>query len=265
MHTNESDLNGYRMSMVAAGLATHTIRLRCWQLRRLGAAIPGSLRGLTATDLVSYLASMTWSPATRYGHRQTLIGFYRWMEAEGRVRRSPAAALPPIRVPRREPIPAPEAVVAMARGDERALLMVDLAARQGLRRAEIAAVHSRDIVPDLDGWSLVVHGKGSVDRTIPLHTDIADRLRARGSGWIFPSQRTSSHLCPNRVGDIIAGALPPGWTAHSLRRRFATRAYDGQRDLRSVQVLLGHESIATTQRYIGIRAQSLREALRAAA
>lgn len=45
-----------------------------------------------------------------------------------------------------------------------------------LRRCEIAAIHSRDLVEDLLGWSLVVHGKGSRERTVPLLADVALKL-----------------------------------------------------------------------------------------
>jgi site-specific recombinase XerD len=63
----------------------------------------------------------------------------------------------------------------------------------------------------------------------------------------------------------MSALLGPGWTAHSLRHRFATRAYAGERDLLTVQQLLGHSSVATTQRYTQIPDDALRRAVMAVA
>jgi integrase/recombinase XerC len=55
--------------------------------------------------------------------------------------------------------------------------------------------------------------------------------------------------------------LPNGWTLHTLRHRFATRAYRGSRNLRAVQVLMGHSSIATTERYLACDDNEIRAAM----
>ena len=62
----------------------------------------------------------------------------------------------------------------------------------------------------------------------------------------------------------VADALPDNWTMHTLRHRFATRAYRGTRNLRAVQVLLGHESIATTERCCAVDDSEIRAAMVAA-
>ena len=188
-------------------------------------------------------------------------GFYGMLLRNGVVRSNVAAEMPRVRV--RNPImmPAPESsVVDREDLDERTRLMLDLGARQGLRRAEIAQIHPRDLHRDSGGWLLIVHGKGSKDRVIPLHEDIADRIRANGPGWLFPSPR-GGHLSPCRVGVILTDTLPEGVTAHSLRRRFATKIYTETNDVRAVQQLLGHTSLDVTQRYIGPRPDSMRAAM----
>jgi len=255
------DLDDYAQFMAAGGRSAVTIRLRRWQLRRLSDAVRKPLRNVTTADLLRYITGNTWAPATRYSVRATARDFYAFLESRRRVRVSPAAALPSVKLNRPNLPPAPDEAMAAVVADERVQLMVELAARQGLRRGEIAVIHAgRDLMRDQGGWVLIVHGKGGKDRTIPLHADIAVRLQAMGPGYVFPNPE-GVPLSPGRVGELVSRALPEGWTAHSLRRRFATRTFDGSHDLRAVQELLGHASLATTQRYIGTRPESLRSAL----
>lgn len=144
--------------------------------------------------------------------------------------------------------------------------MVLLAAEHGLRRGggEIARVHTNDLVEDLLGWSLRVHGKGGKDRVVPLREELANDLRALPPGWAFPSP-SGGHLTEHHVGKIIARVLPGGWTAHTLRHRFATVAYAGTRDLLAVQEMLGHAKPETTRGYVQLPADALRAAISAAA
>lgn len=258
----------YRQWLVASGkpVAT-TVRQMMWQIRRLAEAHPTTYR-LTTANLAAWLGSHEWAPATIKSNRATLRSFYGWAYRAGHVRVDPSLDLAPVRLGHREPVPTPEWVVAQAKPrDDDVALMIQLAARQGLRRAEVAQVHTRDVRRAPDGWALVVRGKGSKDRTIPLHPDIASRILARPHGWVFPSPnvRGPGHLTPSRVGFLISEALPRGYAAHSLRRRFATLAADGSHDLRAVQRLLGHASIVTTQRYVSSSDARMREALKYAA
>jgi len=258
-----ADIADYITHQTAAGKPRKTIYLRSWQMRRFAEQHPGSIRAASTADLARYLARDDWSPATKYSVRATMRGFYGYLATAGRIRRNPALALPPIQRPRREPRPAPETIVQRAASDPRVQLMIDLGARQGLRRCEIVAVHSRDLVRDLVGWSLVVHGKGSRERTVPLHDDIATKIIANGPGWLFPSP-AGGHLTANYAGVLIRRELD-GWTAHSLRRRFATKIYAETHDLRAVQMMLGHAQLTTTQLYVGVDPGSLRDALTHAA
>lgn len=262
-----SDITDYITAQQASGKPRTTLYLRGWQLRRFAEAHPGSIRAATTADLARHLARDDWSAATKYSVRATFRSFYAHLAAAGRIRRNPALGLPTIKRPVIEPNPAPEEVVRSECADPRVQLMIDLGARQGLRRCEIVAVHSRDLRRDLLGWSLVVHGKGARERTIPLHPDIAARIIAAGPGWLFPSNSSRSatgHLAVSYAGVLISRALN-GWTAHSLRRRFATKINAETHDLRAIQKMLGHASLATTQRYVGTDAGQLRDALHHAA
>jgi integrase/recombinase XerC len=256
-----ADIAAYTEFLRASSRASTTVALRRWQLSTVAEAFPGrSLRSLTTQDLVTFFSRQDWSSGTAYSFRATLKGFYGMLLKNGVIRSNVAAELPTIHVRNRIMLPAPErSVVDRVDLDERTQLMLDLGARQGLRRAEIAQIHSRDLYRDSGGWLLIVHGKGLKDRVIPLHEDIADRIAASPRGWLFPGR--SGHLSPCRVGVILTDSLPEGVTAHSLRRRFATKIYTETNDVRAVQQLLGHTSLDVTQRYIGPRPDSMRAAI----
>lgn len=257
------DIADYATTQTVAGKPERTVYLRTWQLRRFAAEYPGSIRAARTEDLARHLTGHGWAPATIYSVRATFISFYDYLVVAGRIRKNPARALPATKRPRREPKPAPEEVVQRPASSARMQLMIDLAARQGLRRAEIAVVHSRDLIGDGRGWALIVHGKGAKERTVPLHDDIAARIRANGPGWLFPSPY-GGHLSVTYVGRIISEELQ-GWSAHDLRRRFATQINLATGDLVSIMKLLGHASLATTQLYAGTNSEKLRAAVRHAA
>lgn len=143
---------GWRDYLIAAGRPHTTIRLRTYQLQRLQEAHP-RLLAVTTEQLTAWLASHDWAAETRRSMRAALRSFYSWAEASELVDRDPTRLLPSIRPAKHPPRPAPPAAVrwALAAGDERVRLMVTLASRQGLRRGEIARVHSDDLGQDLLG------------------------------------------------------------------------------------------------------------------
>ena len=128
--------------------------------------------------------------------------------------------------------------------------MIRLAGEHGLRRAEIAVVHSRDVVHDLLGYSLQVHGKGGRLRYVPLADDVANAI-LDAAGYAFPG-KIDGHLSPWWVGKLVSRLLPKGWTTHTLRHRFATVSYAEDHDVFAVQDLMGHASPATTLRYVAL-------------
>ena len=235
--------------------------------RGLPRALGGSPWSVTEAELVAWCGGQDWARETRRSVYAGLRGFWRWAVAEGLVERSPATRLPAVRPSDPHPRPAPDLVYrrALAASDARTRLILRLAAEAGLRRAEIAQVHARDLFRDLVGWSLVVHGKGGKLRTVPLGDDLAAAVRlAAGSSWAFLGD-DGGHLSPRWVGKLARIVLTEDFTLHTLRHRFATRAYGATANLLAVQQLLGHASPATTQRYVRLPDDALRRAAAAAA
>lgn len=251
----------------AAHQSPKTIELRRYHLRRLATDFrQRSPWELGLGDLAAWLAQHEWKPETMRAYRASIRTFYAWAILAGKVDKSPAALLPPIRPPRSRPRPAPEEALrqALATASDRERLMVMLAAYEGLRRGEVARVHTRDVEHDPEGWWLRVTGKGGHVRRVPLSPALAAMLRALPPGYAFPG-RIDGHLSPEHVGKLVSRLLPPGWTTHTLRHRFATRLRANGVQLDEIQDLLGHAKLETTRIYAEIPAGSLRAAVMAAA
>ncbi len=255
--------------LAASGLAATTVTTRRGHLERTASGLGLPPWEVTAEQLEAWLAGRSWARETRRSMQAAIRSFYDWGVDAGRCATSPACRLPRVKASAPHPRPAPEPVVktALAAAPQRTRLILHLAAFAGMRRAEISQVHAADLVEDLDGWSLTVHGKGDKDRTVPLEHGLAVDVRAAGlagGGWAFPGQ-DHGHLSPRYVGRLATDVLPGAWILDTLRQRFATAAFAGTHDLLAVQHFLGHASVATTQRYVAVRDDALRRAARAAA
>ena len=230
----------------AAGASPGTVAVRSSHIERL--ARHGNLLSNTTRDLQAFLMQYRHlAPESRKSMTESVRLFYRWAVLEGLIDVSPADGLRRVRAPRGVPRPIPQHALraALALADDETTLMILLGAYAGLRRAEIARVHSDDV----DGLAITVTGKGGVRRRVPIHPMLAGRL-ARINGWAFPSpRRPGEHVTPDYVSDRLGRVMPAPYTPHSLRHYFATAAYRGTHNLRAVQQLLGHASPTTTALY----------------
>lgn len=250
----------------AGGAPNTTLTTRRQHLQHMGRRIDAGPFDVSADILVQWFGRQDWKRETRRGRRTTLRAFYGWAHGTGRMATNPALELPRVKAGEAVARPAPDGIYtrALIAAGERETLMLRLAAEYGLRRAEVAGAHADDLFDDLGGVSLRVHGKGERARNVPLAPGMAAQLRALGWGFFFPGD-DNGHLSPRWVGKLITNLLPDGWTMHTLRHRFATRAYAVDRDVFTVQELLGHASPATTRRYVQIPNDALRATVIAAA
>lgn len=253
----------------AGAVSQQTVSLRRYQMGRF--ATDHAHRSpwqLEPADLAKWLASHEWSPETLRSYRAAIRSFYGWAHASGLTSSDPSRLLRRVTTPPPKPRPAPESVVtgALHCADARAWLMLMLGSRHGLRRGEIAKVHTDDVrdSPDGVGYDLLVHGKGNKLRTVPLLDEVALVIRKCSNGWVFPNGK-GTHLTAAHVGVLLRRLLASGVTPHQLRHRFASKAYQATHDIRAVQELLGHASVATTQRYVAVADDALRRAVHSAA
>jgi integrase len=258
MITWHHTLTTWSNELQAGGMSPSTIRLYRHYLRGWARVCP---RPAAATHdaLCAWLAAQRWQPETRKTARTALRSYYRWASRGGT---DPAADLPPVRIPEAQPRPATDDDIrdALRRARPAVRLMLLLGSVDGLRRAEIARVHTADL--DRDD-QLVVHGKGGKRRTVPLPAEVAAQIRRGPPGWLFPSPvRPGRPITPECAGKWLRYTLPPGVTPHMLRHSAASAMHaDEGLSLLEIRVLLGHASVATTQRYVAVRPTRTRAAV----
>ena len=254
-------IEGWTDTLKAAGLSAQTIKSRRYKMVHLAALLmPSGPEDVTTEQIVQVFARQQWKPETRKAYRNTISSFFRWLHKSGRRSDDPSLDVPRVKKPHAHPRPCPDRYIAaameMATPSER--LMIRLGAECGLRRGEIARVHSDDVVADSAGRSLIVRGKGDKQRIVPLPDDLAGIIMD-AHGYLFPG-RFGGHVEESYVGDHISHLLPDGYGAHTLRHRFATVTYATTHDLFVVAELLGHESVETTEHYVAMPDGRLRAA-----
>lgn len=269
----EVAVDGWLQWLTSCGCSAETIRVRRAVVRSI------ARRGqtdhpnqVTTEQLIAISAAHKWSNDHRRSVRTALVQFFDWTTEHRVTSSNPATGL--AKVPESPPRPRPVTdriwLELLAAAPPRQRLMARLAAEAGLRRAEVARVHHDDLIEDLAGWSLIVHGKGNKQRTVPITDGLAEAIRgyheygqARGV-HLFAGQ-IDGHISPNYVGVLISRLMPEGWSMHKLRHRYASRGYAGTKDIRAVQEALGHASVATTQRYTAVSNREVRAVTEAAA
>ena len=254
-------INGWTDTLKAAGLSAQTIKSRRYKMTHLAALLmPSGPEDVTTEQIVQVFARQQWKPETRKAYRNTISSFFRWLRKSGHRADDPSQDVPRVKKPHAHPRPCPDRYIkaALEKATESEKLMFRLGAECGLRRGEIARVHSDDVVPDNVGRSLMVRGKGDKQRIVPMPDDLADMVMA-AHGYLFHG-RFGGHVEESYVGDHISRLLPNGYGAHTLRHRFATAAYAATHDLFVVAELLGHESVETTEHYVAMPDGRLREA-----
>lgn len=254
-------INGWTDTLRAAGLSAQTIKSRRYKMVHLATLLmPSGPEDVTTEQIVQAFARQQWKPETRKAYRNTISSFFRWLHKSGRRSDDPSLDVPRVKKPHAHPRPCPDRYIAaaMEKATSSEKLMIRLGAECGLRRGEIARVHSDDVVTDSAGRSLIVRGKGDKQRIVPLPDDLAGIIMD-ARGYLFPG-RFGGHVEESYVGDHISHLLPRGYAAHTLRHRFATTAYAATHDLFVVAELLGHESVETTEHYVAMPDGRLREA-----
>jgi integrase len=219
-----------------------------------------------AADLVAdYMGSRGQRrPATVAAELAAVASFDRWARRRGRWEASIVSLVDRPRLPRRPPLFAPVAairrVAAWIAGEEglpRSRRFVALCLYAGLRITEARVLDWRD-VDELAGELIVRDGKGGAFRRVPIAPPLArlfaavPRDQRRGAVAGLEGGAPLTRGGAEHIFDRELRRAGIEVTAHALRRAFATRLDELGHSLRVIQELLGHASLATTERYIGV-------------
>jgi integrase len=256
------------------GMATRSIKLRRSHLRTL--AKRSQTQHPAEVDLpmlVELCGDPKWSNDYRKSIRSSLLGFFDYCVEQKITAYNPAASLPKVSETPPRPRPATDTVWfdLLHKAPKRVRMMALLAGEAGMRRAEVAQCHFDDLLEDIHGFSLIVHGKAGKQRVVPITDSLAQEIKSFcGHGYLFPVHDKRGrvieglHLTPEYVGELVGDLMPPGWTMHKLRHRYATRGAGGTGNLLAVKEALGHASVATTQRYVAVSRSEVRRVSEAA-
>jgi integrase/recombinase XerD len=267
-------------------LADNTVLAYRRDLKRFYEWLGGrKVPALTVRELADYagwLHQRKLAPASLGRHLVSLKLFFRYLQLEGTLKDNHVELLGSQKLWQRVPKVLPpemiDRMLAAPRTSDpcwrRDRAMLELLYATGCRASELSTLKLRDV--HLDGAYCLCHGKGDKERLVPLGRRAIDavkdyleherpQLAARTASapiWLLLSRR-GQRLRRERIWELIkeyarrAGA-PATVSPHTLRHSFATHVLAGGADLRQVQEMLGHASIATTQIYTHVDPERLK-------
>jgi integrase/recombinase XerC len=266
------------LDYVAARRSPHTLRSYGADLAQLAAHLEGKF-DLHPSSLQSYLRKFGGSPATRARKLSTLRAFAKFLRRQGWIEQDPAEPLEsPFRRRRLPKALSREQTCELLESADgsasplRDAALLELMYAAGLRVSEAVGVNLADL--DWSDRSLRVRGKGNKERIAlfgePCRQALErytthERITPREGDPLFtgPQGNRLSLRTAHRIVKRWArrAGLPPETSPHTLRHSFATHLLDGGADLKTVQQLLGHESLATTQIYTHVSIERLKDAV----
>jgi len=248
--------------------------------------------GADSGDIRKYLAGLSaagMSPRTSARRLSALRQFFKFLYASGLRPDDPCATIDSPRLGRSLPKYLSEEEVdglleAARRRDDaeglRRTALLEILYATGLRVSELVGLPLSAL--SRDGRILIVRGKGGKERMVPLSDPAVEALEAyravrdrfQGGGretrWLFPSRSKEGHLTRVRFAQVLkelafdAGLDAKRVSPHVLRHSFASHLLAHGADLRSLQQMLGHSDIATTQIYTHVLDERLKELVRQA-
>ncbi len=271
---------------VERGLADNTIQSYSRDLLRFLQFLEGRKRSplhATQDDIMDYMGTLQKDLSARSCARSlsALKMFFRFLVTEGRIESSPARLLGAPKLPRRLPgvLTRDEVDALLTQPDpsnqrgHRDKAMLELLYATGLRVSELVGLQMSNI--NLEAGYVRMVGKGSKERMVPMGTKALEVLKAylsEARGKLLKNKSSSSLFLNSRGAALTRqgfwkiikkhgkkAGIRKEITPHKLRHSFASHLLEGGADLRSVQVMLGHADISTTQIYTHITRERLKQ------
>lgn len=263
-------LQDWEIWQYAARKSEKTVQERLRVVAQFGREIDCSPVSATPLQIVRWLASHRddWSDSTTATYHSYLTAWFKWLQLTDRRLDNPMLKVGTPRYPDREPRPVSDTGLVRlltSRMHHRTRVMCLLATVQGMRVGEIARVRAEDV--DVSVPNIRIEGKRRKVRTLPLHPLVAEVVASMPErGFWFPANATrpGEHVLAKSVSQIVGDAMRRAGvtgTPHSLRHWFGTTLLDDGADLRTVQELMRHTSLATTQIYTKVPDARRRAAL----
>jgi integrase/recombinase XerC len=258
--------------------SSHTLRAYSNELRRFAEYLGPEARWteidhVTIRGFLSHLHGCGLSKVSVARALAALRSMYKWLGREGIVVQNPAKLVSSPRLPKKLPrVPTMEEINGLLNTDmaeaaafpERDRAIFELLYGCGLRNSELVGVELGDI-EEANGV-ILVRGKGKKQRYVPLEGAAAEALAAYREARqkvLKETRKNTRRLFINRRGGPLTTrsvrrivkkiatdrGLPPDIHPHTLRHAFGTHMLTEGADLRAIQELLGHERLATTQKY----------------
>jgi len=239
----------------AAGLTPKTRAAREELLRRLDRELPRGIEEANEEELTEWLGRDGWATKTRETYWCHLVAFYRWASS-GRspvLDFDPSADMPRPRVGWHLPRVATDAQLAHALTTlaRPALRAVILAAGLGMRASEVADAEREHITQE----RARILGKGDKGRAVPVPPDVWAEVADCAPGRLVTNYQgfpVNGSWVTNYLSRALTAIGEPRLTLHYFRGAYATRLRRAGVDTAVIARLLGHTSVATTQRYLDI-------------
>lgn len=256
-------------------------------------AMEGKLKradAMVVRGFLGHLEQFGYSPATTARKIATLRSFYKWMARQGIIETNPMLLIRTPKQTKRLPkaITVDQVEKLLSAPDNRETLgsrdraILETLYSTGVRVSELVDLNRNDL--DHHSQTLHVRGKGKKERVVPLGShamaairhyltllepdprfaELREQSMVRNDVPLFVNKnggRLSSRSVRRKLDKYLKGVgLDPTISPHTLRHSFATHLLDNGADLRSVQELLGHQSLSTTQVYTHLSSMRLRNA-----
>lgn len=283
------------MMSAERGASVHTLDAYGRDLLDASGYLGGHLTSAEQSDLAQWLRSLAkdgLAASTQARKLSSLKRFFRFLFEENDRKDDPTSRLEGPKIQRDVPdVLSREEVAGLlsaTKEDPRLTCLLELLYGAGLRVSELVSLTLGSLPRRrLGRWEtreIIIRGKGGKERLCPLgepallaltnwlairEDSLPERSLARGraEAFVFPSRGKSGHLTRRRLGQMLealalkAGLDPQRVYPHALRHAYATHLLQGGADLRSVQTLLGHADISTTQIYTHVLTEELAELL----